>query len=68
MSVEKNTQLDEECPINLKKGLGKFDSASTWVRPNRLWMKTYPEWIPKTLDYESLERLNGLFCILKLAE
>ncbi|MBA7661827.1 Long-chain-fatty-acid--CoA ligase [subsurface metagenome] len=67
MSEENNTQLDEECPINLKIGLGKFDSTSTWVRPNRLWMKTYPEWIPKTLDYESLEKLNGLFCILKLA-
>jgi long-chain acyl-CoA synthetase len=61
-----NAQIDEECPIDLKKGLGKFDSTSTWVRPDRLWMKSYPEWIPKTLDYENLEKLNGLFCILKM--
>ena len=61
-----NAQIDEECPIDLKKGFGKFDSTSTWVRPNRLWIKNFPEWIPKTLDYETIEKLNGLFCILKL--
>ncbi|MHA1386000.1 MAG: AMP-binding protein [Candidatus Helarchaeota archaeon] len=60
-------EIDKECPMDLKKGLGKYDSPSQWVRPNRYWLKNYPEWMPSTLDYETLEKLNGLFCILKLA-
>ncbi|MFX0134420.1 MAG: AMP-binding protein [Candidatus Hodarchaeota archaeon] len=61
-----NSEIDEECPLNLKKGLGRNDIPSQWLRPDRLWLKNYPEWIPNTLNYEILEKINGLFCILKL--
>jgi len=59
-------EYDEECPLNLKEGLGRSDIPSPWVRPNRPWFKNYPEWMPKTLNYEVIEKLNGLFCVLKL--
>ncbi|MHA1379692.1 MAG: AMP-binding protein [Candidatus Helarchaeota archaeon] len=62
-----NSNIDEDCPMNLKEGLAEKEKESSWVRPNRLWTKNYPEWMPKTLKYEILESLNGLFCILQLA-
>ncbi|NVM30841.1 MAG: AMP-binding protein [Candidatus Helarchaeota archaeon] len=61
-----NSEMDEECPMNVKEGLGKHDAPSPWVRPDRMWFKNYPEKMPKTIKYETLEKLNGLFCILKL--
>ena len=59
---------DDECPMDIKNGLGRKDIESPYVRPNRPWFKSYPEWMPKTLNYEVIEKLNGLFCILKLVE
>ena len=55
----------EDCPIDVNKQRGFFDRESTWVRPGRLWQKHYPDYIPKTLDYENLENYNGIYCILK---
>ena len=59
-------EIDEECSLNFMEGMAKYDTPSTWVRPDRIWTKNYPEWMPTTLNYEELEKLNGLFCILKL--
>ena len=60
-------EYDKECPLDLKSSLGRSDIPSQWVRPNRPWFKNYPDWMPKTLSYETIEKLNGLFCILKIA-
>ncbi|NHI92627.1 MAG: long-chain fatty acid--CoA ligase [Candidatus Lokiarchaeota archaeon] len=57
--------FSEDCPIDIDKSRGIFDKESSWVRPGRLWQKYYPKYIPKTLDYETLEKYNGLYCILK---
>ncbi len=59
-------EFDEECPVDPGEGTGKFDVPSPWVRPDRLWYKNYPEWMPKTLNYDAIEKYNGVFCVLKL--
>ena len=59
-------EFDEECPVDPGEGTGKFDAPSPWVRPDRLWYKNYPEWMPKTLNYDHIEQYNGVFCVLKL--
>ena len=55
----------EDCPIDIERQRGHFDRESPWVRPDRPWYKFYPADIPKTLNFEMLEKYNGLYCILK---
>ena len=55
----------DDCPIDVNAQRGFFDRESPWVRPGRAWQKHYPNYIPKTLDYENLEKYNGIYCILK---
>jgi len=56
--------FSEDCPIDIERPRGLF-TESPWVRPDRPWLKLFPEDIPKTLNYDILEQYNGLYCILK---
>jgi len=53
----------KECEFNYKD-MGNFDKFAPWVRPNQLWHKNIPDFIPKSVNYP---KLRGLYCLLKNA-
>ncbi len=41
-----------------------FENFAPWVRPDQLWHKNIPNFIPKSIKYP---KLRGLYCLLKNA-
>ncbi|MHA1279776.1 MAG: AMP-binding protein [Candidatus Helarchaeota archaeon] len=54
---------DDECYFEIDINI--YEDASPWVKPNRIWQKNVPEYIPKALKYP--DHLPNLYCGLARA-